>query len=338
MKKKGIEHYNIGDLLSSIPTSLLLLDNNKKIIKANPAAKKLLGKRIESRNIDDVFDSREQQIFDKVFLGETIQRREVEVNNIPIGFSANPIYDKENKITGAVLILRDLTNIKEMEERLRIQDRLAVLGEMAAGMAHEIRNPLAAIKAGIEYVGKVFKEDSKSYNYVQIILKEIKRLDHIVRDMTIYAALRPSKKRKVNLMKLIRNSLIMFEEELKEKNIKIDEHHKGELTFMADESQMVTIINNLLLNAIDATGSDGTIDIRMKENKDSINFIMRDYGEGIPENIITKIFIPFFTTKNKGSGLGLSIINRIIQNHKGVIKAYNWEKGACFSITIPKSF
>jgi len=338
MKKKGIEHYNIGDLLSSIPTSLLLVDNNKKIIKANPAAKKLLGERIESRNIDDVFDSREQQIFDKVFLGETIQRREVEVNNIPIGFSANPIYDKENKITGAVLILRNLTNIKEMEERLRIQDRLAVLGEMAAGMAHEIRNPLAAIKAGIEYVGKVFKEDSKSYNYVQIILKEIKRLDHIVTDMTIYAALRPSKKRKVNLMKLIRNSLIMFEEELKEKNIKIDEHHKGELTFMADESQMVTIINNLLLNAIDATGSDGTIDIRMKENKDSINFIMRDYGEGIPENIITKIFIPFFTTKNKGSGLGLSIINRIIQNHNGVIKAYNWEKGACFSITIPKGF
>lgn len=338
MSQKEIEQYNIGDFLTSIPTSLLLVDNNKKIIKANPAAKKLLGKNIESMSIDDIFNSKEQGIFDKVFRGKTIQRREVEVDNIPIGFSANPIYDKGNKITGAVLILRDLTIIKEMEESLRMKDRLAALGEMAAGMAHEIRNPLAAIKAGIEYLCKGFNEESKSYNYIQIILKEINRLDYILSDMTLYASLKPSNKTDVNLKKLINNTIIMFQEELKERNIQVNEQYNGELTLMADEHQIITVINNLLLNAIEATGDDGEIEVLAEEKKDNITLIIKDYGQGIPGDILPKVFIPFFTTKSKGSGLGLSIVNRIIQNHNGVIRAYNWENGACFSIKIPKGF
>ncbi len=336
MSQKEIENYNIGDLLTSIPTSLLLIDNNKEIVKANPAAKKLLGESIESRNIDDIFNSKEERIFDKVFSGDTIQRLEVEVDNIPIGFSANPIYNEKNEITGAVLILRDLTKIKEMEKSLRIKDRLAVLGEMAAGMAHEIRNPLAAIKAGIEYLSKDFNKGSKAYNYIQIILKEINRLDHIIRDMTLYASLKPSNKTEVNLENLIGNSIIMFQEELKERNIKLDEHYKGKLIFIADENKIITVINNLLLNAIEATENNGKIEIWSEERKNDIKFMIKDEGAGIPEDILPKIFIPFFTTKSRGSGLGLSIINRIIQNHNGDIKASNWEKGACLSIRIPK--
>lgn len=338
MKKKVVEYHNIGDLISSIPTSLLLVDNNKTIVKANTEAKKLLGKNIESRSIDDIFKSEEPGIFNEVFKGESIERREVELDNIPIGFSANPVYDEDKKITGAVVILRNLTMIKEMEESLRMNDRLAVLGEMAAGMAHEIRNPLAAIKAGIEYLSKGFNEESKSYNYVQIILKEIKRLDHILSDMTLYALLKPSNKREVDLEKLINNTLVIFEEEMKDRNIEVKKDYSGELNLMADESQMTTVINNLLLNAIDASGDNSKIEIIADEKKGNINLKIKDYGDGIPEEILPKVFIPFFTTKSKGSGLGLSIVNRIIQNHYGVIKAYNWENGACFSIKIPKGF
>lgn len=336
MIQKGIEQYNTGDLFTSIPTSLVLVDNNKKVLKANPEARKLLGENIESMNLEEVFKSEKQGIFDRALQGAIIERQVIEVNNIPIGFSASPIHNRENKITGAMIIFRNLTEIKEMEEKLRRKNRLTDLGEMAAGMAHEIRNPLAAIKAGIECLTKDFTEESNASEYIRIILKEINRLDHILNDMTTYAALRPSYKTELNLNNIIRHSLIMFEEEMKEKNIQINDHYDGELTFIADEDQIVTVINNLLLNAIDAIEKDGTIEMSTIGTKDSIKFSIRNVGRKIPEDILPKIFIPFFTTKSKGSGLGLSIVNRMVQNHNGTIKAYNWEKGACFSVTLPK--
>jgi signal transduction histidine kinase len=156
--------------------------------------------------------------------------------------------------------------------------------------------------------------------------------------MTLYASLKPSDKKEVDIKKLINNTLVIFEEELKDRNIEVKKEYNGELNLLADENQMTTVINNLLLNAIDASGNNSKIEIIADEKKDYINLKIKDYGDGIPEEILPKVFIPFFTTKSKGSGLGLSIVNRIIQNHYGVIKADNWENGACFSIKMPKGF
>ncbi|MCK4421813.1 GHKL domain-containing protein [candidate division WOR-3 bacterium] len=336
MGQNEIKLSHISEILKCIPTSLLIVDKNKNIIEANPSAKKLLGKNIESRTLDEIFFGREQDIFDKVLQGEIIQREKIELDNTLIGFSASPIYDNNSIITGASIILRDLTEIREIDESLRRRERLAALGEMTAGMAHEIRNPLAAIKAGIEYLSRDFKDDSKGYNYIKIILNEIGRLERIVKDMVAYASQRPSNKSKIDLKDVIETTLMTFQEQLREQDIKVKKYLKGELICMVDEDELVTVVTNLLLNALEAIEKDGTIEISGEEEKNNIKITLKDDGGGIQEDILPKIFNPFFTTKHRGTGLGLSIIHRIIQNHSGTINASNEKRGASFTITIPK--
>ncbi|MEO0293886.1 MAG: ATP-binding protein [candidate division WOR-3 bacterium] len=339
MDKKELKEYNITKLLESLPTGLILIDKDKIVIEANPEARKLLGRDIESENIKDVFENIDIGLLKKLFKGRNIERSVVEVGDKTIGFSAAPIFDEKGEIIGASIILRDITEIKKMEEELRIKDRLSALGEMAAGLVHEIRNPLASIKGGIESLLTFLEKDREKYKAtqktVEIILQEIKRLERIVNDMSLYASYKKLVKSKVNLKGLVGETLLMFSEEIAERNIHIKRNFKGNLFCWVDRDKIVTVLNNLVLNAIEAIGSDGRIEINMEREKSNIIIEIQDDGGGIPPEIMPKIFDPFFTTKSKGIGLGLSIVNQIIQNHHGTITAFNKEKGACFRITLP---
>lgn len=331
-----VKDFNISKLLDSLTTGLILIDKDKKIIEANPEAKKLFGKDIEYKYIEEVFKNAEKGVFDKVFNGEHVERSVIDLSHSLIGFSASPVFDDSGNIIGSSIILRDITEICEMEEELRRKDRLAALGEMVAGLAHEIRNPLASIKAGIESLSFKGGKDSNDYRFQAIVLQEIKRLERIVNDMTLYASDKDLKKSKVNLKGLIGEILLMFGQEMAEKNIHVKNNLKGNLTCYVDRDKIITVLNNLFLNAMEAIGENGNIEVSIRRGKKNMIIQVKDDGGGIPKDIISKLFIPFFTTKNKGTGLGLSIVNRIIQNHHGTIKVKNEEKGTCFTITLPK--
>ena len=163
MSKMRIRDFNIAKLLESLPTGLILIDQNKTIIEANPGARKLLGKKIESKNIEDVCKNVEKDLFNNVLGGKRIERSVFELGDLLIGFSASPVYGNNGKVAGSSIILRDITEIRKMEEELRKKDRLAALGEMVAGLAHEIRNPLASIKAGIESLSFEGSENVNNY-------------------------------------------------------------------------------------------------------------------------------------------------------------------------------
>jgi len=331
-----IKDFNIAGLLESLPTGLILIDQNKTIIKANPEAKKLLGKKIESKNIEDICTSTEKDLFDEALRGKHVERSVFESGNLLIGFSASPVYDNKGKTVGSSIILRDITEIREMEEELRKKDRLAALGEMVAGLAHEIRNPLASIKAGIESLSFEGSENVNNYKFQSIVLHEITRLERIVNDMTLYASDKELVISKVNLKSLIGETLLMFSHEIAEKNIQVKKNAKGNFICYVDRDKIVTVLNNLFLNSMEAIGNDGCIEINIRSGKRNMIIQVKDDGGGIPEDIIPKIFIPFFTTKSKGTGLGLSIVHRIVQNHNGTIRATNEGKGACFTVTLPK--
>jgi len=331
-----IKDFNIALLLESLPTGLILIDQNKTIIKANPEAKKLLGKKIESKNIEEICSGIGKDLFDEVLCGKHIERSVFESGDLLVGFSASPVYDNKGDVVGSSIILRDITEIREMEEELRKKDRLAALGEMVAGLAHEIRNPLASIKAGIESLSFGASENTKNYKFQSIVLHEITRLERIVNDMTLYASDKELVKTKVNLKSLIGETLLMFSHEIAEKNIQVKKNAKGNLISYVDRDKIVTVLNNLFLNAMEAIGNDGCIELTIRRGKKNMIIEVKDDGGGIPEDIIPKIFIPFFTTKSKGTGLGLSIVHRIVQNHNGTIRAANEGKGACFTVTLPK--
>ena len=331
-----IKDFNIALLLESLPTGLILIDQKKTIIKANPEAKKLLGKKIESKNIEDVCSGIKEDLFNEVLCGKHIERSVFESGDVLVGFSASPVYDNEGSVVGSSIILRDITEIREMEEELRKKDRLAALGEMVAGLAHEIRNPLASIKAGIESLSFDDNKNSKNYKFQSIVLHEITRLERIVNDMTLYASDKELLRTKVNLKSLIGETLLMFSHEIAEKNIQVKKNAKGNLMCYVDRDKIVTVLNNLFLNAMEAIGNDGCIEINIRRGKKNMIIEVKDDGGGIPEDIIPKIFIPFFTTKSKGTGLGLSIVHRIVQNHNGTIRATNEGEGVCFTVALPK--
>jgi two-component system sensor histidine kinase HydH len=336
MVKKKIKEFNINRLLESLPAGLILTDRKRIIIEANPEAKKLLGRDIESKEIETVFGRVEKGLFDKVFNGEELERSVFELGSKIIGFSASPVFGDDDNVVGVSIILRDITEIREMEEELRRKDRLAALGEMVAGLAHEIRNPLTSIKAGIESLSFDRDKNSNNYKFQSIVLHEIVRLERIVNDMTLYASYKDLVKTKVNLKSLIGETLLMFSQEIAEKNIQVKKNLKGNLVCFVDRDKIVTVLNNLFLNAMEAIGENGCIELIIRRGKKDMIMQVKDDGGGIPEDIINKIFIPFFTTKNKGTGLGLSIVSRIIQNHRGSITATNEGNGACFTITLPK--
>ena len=336
MVRMKIKDFNIAKLLESLPTGLILIDQNKMIIEANTEAKKLLGKKIASKDIEDVCKSVEKDLFDGVLSGKHIERSLFESGDLLIGFSAAPVYGNNGKVVGASIILRDITEIREMEEELRKKDRLAAIGEMVAGLAHEIRNPLASIKAGIESLSFGDSKNTNNYKFKSIVLHEITRLERIVNDMTLYAIDKNLIKTKVNLKSLFGETLLMFSHEIAEKNIQVKKNLKGNLVCYVDRDKIVTVLNNLFLNAMESIGENGCIELSIRRGKKNMIIQVKDDGGGITEENIPKLFIPFFTTKSKGTGLGLSIIHRIIQNHNGTIKASNEGKGACFTITLPK--
>lgn len=336
MVKKKIKDFNINRLLESLPAGLILTDRKRIIIEANPEAKKLLGRDIEFKEIETVFGRVEKGLFNKVFKGEELERSVFELRNKIIGFSASPVFGDDDSVVGVSVLLRDITEIREMEEEFRRKDRLAALGEMVAGLAHEIRNPLASIKAGIESLSFDHEKNSNDYKFQSIVLHEITRLERIVNDMTLYASYKDLIKTKVNLKSLIGETLLMFSQEIAEKNIQVKKNLKGNLVCFVDRDKIVTVLNNLFLNAMEAIGENGCIELIIRRGKKDMIIQVKDDGGGIPEDIIHKIFIPFFTTKSKGTGLGLSIVNRIIQNHRGSITVSNEEKGTCFTITLPK--
>lgn len=331
-----IKDFDIAKLLESLPTGLILIDQNKIIIEANTEAKKLLGKKIESKNIESVCNNIEENLFDDVLGGKLIERSVFESGDLLIGFSASPVYGNNGHVVGSSIILRDITEIREMEEELRKKDRLAALGEMVAGLAHEIRNPLASIKAGIESLSFGESENTNNYKFQSIVLHEITRLERIVNDMTIYASDRDLVKTKVNLKSLVGETLLMFSHEIAEKNIQVKKNLKGNLVCYVDRDKIVTVLNNLFLNAMESIEENGCIELNIRRGKKNMIIQIKDDGEGIPSDIIPKVFIPFFTTKSKGTGLGLSIVHRIIQNHNGTINATNEGRGACFTIALPK--
>ncbi|OQX53447.1 MAG: hypothetical protein B5M53_06915 [Candidatus Cloacimonas sp. 4484_209] len=337
----------INSLINSFPSGIIIVDKDGNITLINKKAQEVFGflnKEMDNISIKQLFDSKRASInpfLKTIKENKPLTRLETNIvkkdgKEIPIGFSTSPLRDSSGKITGVIGVMRELTDIKQMEERLRRQDRLVALGEMAAGMAHEIRNPLAGIKTGVEYLGRFL--DEKNKNAVSMIVKEIDRLNRIVTDMTQYANRPPLKWDQVNIHNTLNISLAFLENEIENKNIEIikkfDEHIPP---VELDSDQIRQVFDNIILNAIQASEQNGKVIISttlVKNNRVEIKIV--DSGVGISEKDSERIFNPFFTTKKGGTGLGLSICHRIVSEHNGHISITSKkEEGTTVKIILP---
>ena len=261
-----------------------------------------------------------------------------------LGIGAYVLRDGKAGAEGHVVIFQDVTDVVEMEANLRQSERLAAIGELSASIAHEIRNPLAAISGSIEMLqgGKAGqKESGDSAHLMNIVVREVDRLNHLISDFLRYARPGPLNLETVPLQEVISDVLEIFGA-ARSDAIKIDFAVEDGLTAFADSGQIRQVLWNLLLNAAEAMPDGGRlrVDARTLPEPDSqggspgdrraqgegngksrlLEIAIADDGSGIPQDKLSRIFDPFFTTKYNGSGLGLATVHRIVENHGGSVR------------------
>jgi len=265
---------------------------------------------------------------------------------LTLGFSVSPLKDSNDNEIGTIFIFQDLTKIREMEEDLKRADRLAAIGTMAAGLAHEIRNPLASISGSIEILKEEMDGSGQSPKLMDIVLREIGRLDSLIADFLLFARPSSPQKNLVHLNKIITDLLQVINNNPEcRPSINFFTKFEEEIYLLGDEQQLKQAFWNLLINALQAMPHGGEINITLRRvystdqnEPGQVEIIISDTGVGIAESDLDKIFNPFFTTKEQGTGLGLSIVHRIIEGHGGKITVQSkLNKGTIFRITLPIS-
>jgi two-component system sensor histidine kinase PilS (NtrC family) len=263
-------------------------------------------------------------------------------NEINLGLSISPLIGRYDNQIGNILIFQDLTKIKQMEIKLEKSKNMALIGEMAAGLAHEMRNPLAAITGSIELLGQGLKLDGTDERLMQIILRGKDQLDSFARDFLALARPVPVSRELVDLNEVIEEVLdyIKLNKNWTSK-IKIIKVFSIKAKAFANKEQLRQIINNLTLNSIQSMEEGGVLSIetkmvKLEDKKEYSEIKVSDTGCGIKENDLKKIFEPFFTKKEKGTGLGLTIVNHIVDGYNGRIKIESTiNKGTVCSVWLP---
>jgi signal transduction histidine kinase len=232
--------------------------------------------------------------------------------------------------------------IIRIEEQLRSAERLSVLGELAAVLAHEIRNPLGSIRGTAEILKDDYQPGDKKFEFLEILLKESDRLNRVVEDFLRLSRPQPLSMKPCNIGEELRSVVMLVMAEARDKGISLELKADKALEIMGDRDKLHQAFLNIILNGIQSTASGDTLTIEaqwvmdLKQEHTEIQIVFRDTGSGIPENLQPKIFAPFFTTKRDGTGLGLAITKKIIEAHQGRIEvAANSPRGAVFIVSIP---
>ncbi|NPV88335.1 acetyltransferase [Coprothermobacteraceae bacterium] len=221
----------------------------------------------------------------------------------------------------SIAVVEDLTDVIKMREAMALQERLAALGRFSTGIAHEIRNPLTAIRGFAQILAKRIKGEDKTY--AEKILREAERVEKLVKDMLVYARPRPPEKKMVRVRELV--------ESLVEQNPSVKVNVPEELEWSLDEGYVSQIITNLVGNALDANASEVVVEAEVKGPE--LVLQIKNNGDPIPEEHLDKIFEPFFTTKSTGTGLGLAIVRSAAEIQGGQVAVYNSDGWTVFAIT-----
>jgi two-component system sensor histidine kinase HydH len=236
--------------------------------------------------------------------------------------------------------LRDLGEVRSLQEEIRRKEKLAAVGSLAAGIAHEIRNPLSSIKGLATYFGNKFAETDEDKESAGVMVREVDRLNRVISELLEFARPSELKLKQKNIKELLEHSVRLVQQDAKSNNIEIDlAVSDGLPSALLDPDRFSQALLNLYLNAIQAMDEGGVLSVKSTLGEEGeIKVEIADTGAGINPNDLNKVFDPYFTTKTKGTGLGLAIVHKIIEAHNGEIRIRSAPgKGTVFTLLIPIS-
>jgi len=343
-KFKAIESYS-SNILSNVSDTIIVLNEENRIITINNAGEKLLGSSeilLKGKNFYDFLENVDcAAIFKSTSSFEEI---ECVLNGITKVFLISKSkFTDENNNSNLILVLKDRTKQKALEKQLERKERLIAMGELASSVAHEIRNPLNSIGTITQQLGKDFapKENEDEYkSLTKLVYKEVRRINETIQTFLKFAKPQPIKPERFILSGLIDQLEKQYSKLVEGKNSRlIVENHFNDYVSW-DKTQITQVLINLMENALDAVNKNGIIKILVNEKDNSrVEIKIFDNGKGISREDMNRIFNLYFTTKEKGSGIGLSIVQKIISDHNGLITFESKVgEGTTFSLLIPTNY
>jgi len=341
------------DILDSIDRGIVTVDLQGTITSCNRALEEILeveAKTIVHHSLEEVF-TREDPLYkllkesirdEACSLDRDLAYTSTKGDTKPLRVTTFPLKKKTGERAGGILLVKDMTEIRKLEDRVQRASRLAALGQLTQRLVHEIRNPLSAMDINLQLLQERLgscSEDLEVGRYLEIISTETRRLNEVLRNAQVFSKPESPDLETVDLHQIISQVLFLVKEEASRKKIVISKSLQAQHSMVrADSDQIKQVFLNLFKNSIEAMSEGGKFEVLSRNDGQGkiIGVELVDTGSGIPMANLQHVFDPYFTTKKKGTGLGLSIVHNIITQHGGSIDVTSWlGEGTIFSIVLP---
>ena len=335
------------NLVHNMPIGLLAIDADERIASFNQAAEsvlKLSSSSAMGKRPAEILPQPLWEFFNQLKTRQGLIDKELDCpvkdgKIIPLEVVGTSLKGEDDSAVSWVILFRDLTEIQHLKKEIARTQRLASIGRLAAGVAHEIRNPLSSIKGFATYFKERYREIPEDHKTAEIMIQEVERLDRVIGQLLEFARPMNISKKTASLEDVIKDSLRMVEAEARQRGIRVDfssDPQTKEVRIDTDRIRQVLL--NLYLNAIAAMESGGTLSVELRQDDDTGRFriIVSDTGTGIKNSDLPHLFDPYFTTKPSGTGLGLAIVHKIIESHGGEVSVESrYGEGATVTIRLP---
>lgn len=344
------------NIVRSLASGLITIDLRGRILFFNAAAEDLTGHDfadVSMRRVVEVIPELEDIVAAANAVAELSTRPRFEIQIVRpdgkalfVGIAVSPLRNALGELNGHIIVFQDVTELKTMREAVLRQEHLSALGKLSAAIAHEIRNPLASISGSIEILGMTIDASEEDKQLMDIVIREVDRLNVLIEDFLAYARPGQTRRRKVRVAEMVADTLRIFENDaaLTDKvQIEVEPSVlESTAEVFVDANQIQQVLWNLLRNACEAMPDGGVIQLTQSEHhelrtgRDFVDLAVTDSGEGLSEGAIANLFEPFYTTKRNGTGLGLATCHRIVSTHKGMLAVESTPGGgATFTVSLP---
>jgi len=357
----------LADVLAAFNDAVVVMDAARRVVLFNPAAEELTGLaqgRVLGERCEDVFSDTPligEMVGRALSSGQSEARSDEQLvrgrRAAPVHITCLPLWNHTNDhVSGVALVVHDLGHQKTLEDSIRRNESLARLGTLVAGLAHEVRNPLAGIKGASQLLQGQLAEQPELAEYTTVITREVNRLSALVEDLLTLGAPPKPRLAPINIHRVIQEVLAVMQPELARCQVRLQYGFDPSLPdVLGDDAQLSQVLFNVLRNALDAMAPNGvapeersaiTIGTRMETDfhimrgtqrgRSLLRVEIADQGKGIDPETAGQMFEPFFTTKARGTGLGLAISAKIVAEHGGIIRAHpNDPHGTVITVTLP---
>jgi two-component system sensor histidine kinase HydH len=317
-------------VVDNMAVGLVAVDEHNRIATVNRAAEEILAGSLtpgrssleflpeELRDLSSELKPGERDV-----IADEIECRLADGRLLSLDVTISSLQDDEGKSSGHIILFRDMTEVRALKKEIETSRRLASLGRLAAGIAHEIRNPLSSIKGFATYFREKYADHAEERNTAEIMIKEVDRLNRVISQLLEFARPLALQKRRTPVQSLVQHSLKMIERQASSQGVVVSAHLSPcSGAVEVDFDKITQVLLNLYLNALEAMDRGGTLSVTCSEDGENrkVKISVTDMGRGIEEQHLAHVFDPYFTTKQTGTGLGLAIVHKIVETHGGEVR------------------